>query len=313
MANPRLDISSPHATGRIDRGQVRRSATAEIVCAERAAETWRPADRRLIDDPYAQHFISKPGYRLLCATRATSALTRTVFDRRFPGFLAIVLLRNRWHEELLARALADGVDQVVLLGAGYDTTGLRLELGDARLFEVDAAPTQQSKREIIRRKQLPTRADITYVPCDFERDSLPQRLIEAGFDPGKPALIAWWGVSFFLTEQAVRATVRDVAELSAPGSLFTFDYVDASVIARTTRFVGALRALDAVSKRGEPYHFGMSLAGAERFVRSYGFDVEANLSVTELASRYAGKHGFPYSTDDFFSVMTARKAAQADL
>lgn len=312
MTNPRLDLTPPRPAERAGRGQQRRSATAEIVCAERAAETWRPADRRLIDDPYARHFISRPAYRLLCATRATSALTRTVFDRRFPGFLAIVLLRNRWHEELLGRALAAGIDQVVLLGAGYDTTGLRLDLGGARLFEVDAAPTQQCKREIIRRKRITPRADIAYVPCDFERDSLPQRLIEAGFDPGRPALIAWWGVSFFLTEQAVHATVRDVAELSAPGSLFTFDYVDASVIARTTRYVGALRALDAVAKRGEPYHFGMSLAGAERFVRSYGFEVAANRSVTELAARYAGRYGFPYSTDDFFGVMTARRAASAD-
>ena len=243
---------------------------------------------------------------MLVSFRATAALTRAVFDRRFPGFLAIVLLRNRWHEDLIARARQDGIDQIVLLGAGYDTTALRLDLGSARVFEVDAPPTQRVKRAIIARKRLTSTA--TYVPCDFERDSLPAKLTQAGFDPNRPALIAWWGVSFFLTEDAVRATVRDVASLSAPGSWFTFDYVDASVIDRTTTYRGALRALDAVEKRGEAYHFGLTRRGAGRFVQSYGFDVEANQSITELAARYGGEHGFPYSTDDFFGVMTARKA-----
>lgn len=289
------------------RGQLRRSRTAEIVCALRAVESRRPASRRLIDDPYAHRFVTTRMYRLLCGSRVTAALARPVFDRRYPGYLAIVLLRNRHHEQLVAEALDAGVGHVVLLGAGFDSTALRLDLGDATVYEVDAAPTQLVKRAVIERAGLAPRSRIRYVECDFERDSLPDRLAEHGFDPHAPALVVWWGVSFYLSEAAVRATIADVASLTAPGSRFAFDYVHESVVDGTTSFRGAQRSRAAVIRRGEPFRFGLRREDAPGFVRSFGFTVEDNLSIPELAARYGGARGFPYSTDDFFGVITARR------
>lgn len=289
------------------RGQVRRSQTAEIVCAQRAAETRRPADRRLIDDPYAEHFLTNGLHRFLCGTRAAAWLTRTGFDRLYPGYMAIVLLRNRWHEELLRQSLAAGIRQVVLLGAGLDSTALRLELGTTTVYEVDAGPTQQAKREVIARAGLAPRTETRYVECDFERESLPDRLGQAGFDPGAPAYIAWWGVSFFLTAEAVSGTMTDVASVAAPGSRFAFDYLDDSVVDGSTTFPGAARARAAVARRGEPYRFGLSRDAARQFVASYGFSVEHNFSLPDLAHRCGGRHRFPYSTDDFFGVITGRR------
>jgi methyltransferase (TIGR00027 family) len=288
------------------RGQVRPSRTAEIVCAERAIETLRPADRRMIDDPYARHFVTSRLYRFLCSTRATAGLTRAAFDRLYPGYLAIVLLRNRHHEELIARSLAEGVRQIALLGAGFDSTALRMDLGGATVYEVDAGPTQRAKRAVLERLKVAPRAGTRYVECDFERDSLPGRLADHGFHSGAPSLVLWWGVSFFLTEDAVRATMADVAALAAPGSRFALDYLDASVLDGTTGFRGAVRASTAVARRGEPYRFGLTREGAAEFVRSYGFAVEDNLSITDLAARCVG---FPYRTDDFFGVITGRRAS----
>ena len=287
-------------------GQVRRSATAEIVCALRAAETLRPPGRRLIDDPHARHFLGNGTYRRLTVNRLTAALSRRGFDRLYPGYMAIVLLRNRWHEAALTRALADGVEQVVLLGAGYDTTSLRLRLGGATLFEVDAPPTQQAKREVIRRHGLPDHG-VRYVPCDFERDTLSERLREHGFDSRARSLVAWWGVSLFLTEDAVRKTMADVASLTAPGSRFACDYLDPAVVDGTTAFPGARRARAAVARRGEPYRFGLGRAEAGQLLPSFGFEVEKNLSVTELVQLFGP---FPYRTDDFFGVITGRRVAR---
>jgi methyltransferase (TIGR00027 family) len=288
-------------------GQVRPSQTAEITCAQRAGETLRPAGRRLIDDPYAHHLVTRPVRRALVANRVTARLTLAVFDNRFPGFMAIVLLRNRWYEDLLASCVADGVPQVVMLGAGYDTTAWRLELGDAVLFEVDAGPTQTAKRAAMDRAGQPPAGRLEYVPCDFERDSLPERLVAHGFDPDRPSLFVWYGVSFFLSPEAVSQTIRDVAALSAPGSRFVWDYLDPAVVDGSSRFRGALRARAAVARRGEPYTFGIGPAGAEALMSSHGFSVEANVSMTDLAQRYAGRHGFPYSTDDFFGIVTGRR------
>jgi methyltransferase (TIGR00027 family) len=303
MARP---VISERRFNRQASGQVRRSATAEIVCAERAAETLRPPGRRLIDDPYAKYFLTTGTYRFLTASRLTAAVARRGFNRIYPGYMAIVLLRNRWYEAALARALADGVEQIVLLGAGYDTTSLRLGLGGATLFEVDAPPTQQAKREVIRRQGLPDHA-VRYVPCDFERDTLSARLHENGFDMQARSLVAWWGVSFFLSEDAVHKTMADVASLTAPGSRFVFDYLDPGVVDGTTVFRGARRARAAVARRGEPYRFGLTRDEAGQLLTSFGFDVEQNLSVTELAQLFGP---FPYRTDDFFGVIAGRRVTR---
>jgi methyltransferase (TIGR00027 family) len=289
------------------RGQVRPSATAEITCAQRAAETLLPDDRRLLDDPYARHFLRTRAMRVRCATPTAARLTLSVFDRRYPGFMAVVLLRQRWYEEVLASALADGIDQVVLLGAGYDTTSLRLDLGGARLFEVDAAPTQDAKRSAMTRLGLRPAADVTYVACDFERDDLPAALAAAGFDATAPSLVVWYGVSFFLSEQAVRQTVEDVARTSAPGSRFLWDYLDADVVSGTTPFVGARRARAAVARRGEPYTFGLA-AGEERaLLEPAGFDVRDHVRIRDLAQRYGGRDGIWCSDDDFVGILTAER------
>ncbi|WP_459984854.1 class I SAM-dependent methyltransferase [Nocardioides sp. AN3] len=290
-------------------GQLRPSQTAEITCAQRAAETLRPSDRRLIDDPVAQVFVTRPLRRLMIRNRLTSRITLTVFDRLYGGFMAVVLLRNRWFEELFAESVSGGVTQVVSLGAGYDTTAWRLDLGGVTLFEVDAPPTQDVKRALT--QGLQPRGDLRYVACDFETDSLPSQLLAAGFDPAKPALFVWYGVSFFLTPDAVRATLEDVAALAAAGSRFAWDYLDPSVVDGTSRYGGALRARAAVAKRGEPYTYGLTPDGAEGIMEAHGFRVEDNLSMTQLARRYGGERGFAYSTDDFFGIVTGVRVEDA--
>jgi len=99
--------------------------------------------------------------------------------------------------------------------------------------------------------------------------------------------------------------LRPIARRRLPRVVF--DYLDASVVAGTTTLRGAVRARAAVAKRGESYQFGLTRDGAADFVRSYGFAVEQNLSITDLASRFGGPPGFPYSTDDFFGVITATR------
>jgi methyltransferase (TIGR00027 family) len=289
------------------RGQVRPSETAEIVCALRAGESLMPPERRLIEDPYAHLFLTRPLHRALVGNRHAARLSLRAFDVRFPGFMAVVLLRNRRYEDVLARCVAEGVPQVVMLGAGYDTTAWRLDFGGATLFEVDAPPTQELKRSIGGRCGLRPRGAVRYVPCDFERDSLPERLTAHGFDPASPSLFVWYGVSFFLSGRAVAQTMRDVAALTAPGSVFVWDYLDPDVVQGTSPYRGAMSARAAVARRGEPYTFGLTRAEAADFVRGYGFQVEDNASMTDLAGRYGGSDGFRYSTDDFFCVVTGRR------
>ncbi len=221
--------------------------------------------------------------------------------------MAIVLLRNRWYEEVLADCLEEGITQVVNLGAGYDTTAWRLDLGGATLYEVDAPPTQQAKREIMAARGLEPKANLVYVPCDFERDSLPERLVAEGFDPTAPSLVVWYGVSFFLSAEAVAQTLDDVTSLTAPGSTFVWDYLSPDVVEGTSRYRGAMKARAAVAKRGEPYTFGLDADAADRLTERHGFTVQTNHSMRQLATRYGRPRRFRYSTDDFFGIVTGRR------
>src|SRR5271163_907419 len=137
---------------------------------------------------------------------------------------AFLVARSRYAEDLLARAVAaEQVRQYVLLGVGLDTFAYRNPWPELRVFEVDHPATQQWKRELLQTSAIPIPPNLTYVPVDFECQSLPEQLQAAGFDPGQPTFFAWLGVVPYLTLPAFRATVAFVAA-QPPGSGIALDY-----------------------------------------------------------------------------------------
>lgn len=289
------------------RRQTSPSATAEITCAQRAAETLMPMHSRLIKDPYARYFLRSRALKFWCTIPLAARFALFLCDRLYPGVQALVLLRNLWYEEILTNALQDGFTQVVLLGAGYDTTAHRLDLGSATLFEVDAPPTQEAKREVIRRHGHRPNGKVVYVPCDFEGDALVPCLQDHGFNPSARSLIVWYGVSYYLSAAAVRQTFSAVADLSAVGSRFLWDYMDPSVIDGTTVYVGAQRCRDAVAKHGEPFSFGVNREDAEHLMRTFGFDGLVHMTAVDLAARYGEKRSVWCRTDNFFGLIMGER------
>ncbi|MEY2442626.1 MAG: hypothetical protein QOJ46_2052 [bacterium] len=283
------------------------SVTARITCAQRAFEARQRADRKIFHDPYARHFLQSRLTRSLCATRVSARLALSAFDRRFPGFHTEIMLRNRVADEQMRWAIDQGIDQIVNLGAGYDTSAFRMDLGPAVLFEVDAPSTQEVKRRMIGEHDLVARHDVVYVPCDFERDVVAACLQSAGFDAGRPCVVVWLGVSYFLTESAATSTLQDVAAFSAPGSRLVWDYMDRGVVDGTTTAKGALRAREVVTRRGEPYVFGLESGGADALVEASGFTAVLHERTPQLAERYGGPNGVWCSTDDFMGVMVVER------
>src|SRR5690242_182102 len=136
------------AERRLDR---KPSLTAQANAAQRAAESMRPPDRRLLDDPYSRHFVEHPALRAMLAhPRAADAALR-VFDRCWGGLHAHIVLRVRYADDACKAAINDGVDQLVLLGAGFDPTSMRVATAPVTVFEVDAPTTQAHKRPVIER------------------------------------------------------------------------------------------------------------------------------------------------------------------
>src|SRR5580704_12884714 len=149
----------------------RPSRTALRVALRRAAHQLYDARPLVLDDPVAVPILGESYAEEL-------QRTPTRPDRPFSVALrAFLVARSRYAEDLLTQAVSRGVTQYVLLGAGLDTFAHRNPYPHLRVFEVDHPTTQAWKRDLLRTTTLPTPANLTYVPVDFERHSLPTQLL----------------------------------------------------------------------------------------------------------------------------------------
>lgn len=279
------------------------SLTAQINAAQRAAESMRPPGRRLINDPQSGHFVEHPVLRAALSHPWSADAALRVFDRVWGGLHAHIALRVRYADDACAAAFGAGIDQLVLLGAGFDTSALRIADASVTVFEVDAPATQAAKRPVA--EHLESNTQTIWVPCDFERDRLGDRLLEAGLDPARPSLIVWLGASMYLTRDAIDATLADLAQLCAPGSRLVLDYIRDGVVAGHTRWPGANRITRLVARRGEPYRSDFTDPGIDAVLDAHGFRPAEHLGVARLLGRYDPTNTSRLAADDWLAVTTA--------
>ena len=142
-------------------------------------------------------------------------------------FRASIVARARFIEDLVVDQVDRGVGQYVILGAGLDTFAQRRPEIASRLlvFEIDQPGPQSWKRQRLVDLGLGIPSFLRLVPVDFEAgDAWWDRLAAAGFDSGRPAVLASTGVSMYLTKDAIAATLRQVAAL-APGSMLAMSFM----------------------------------------------------------------------------------------
>ena len=181
----------------------------------------------------------------------------------------LVPWRTAVFDEALAAAL-ETVDQVVILGAGWDTRAYGACAGhDVTVFEVDAPPTQAIKRQGVENAALDT-SNVVFVPCDFTHTSWLDALQEHGFDPQKPAFFLWEGVTMYLPEEVVHTTLRTIASL-AGGTIVAFDGFGREWLETP---MGKTAARRVARFYHEPWIYGVSTqashAGLERFLAEQG-------------------------------------------
>jgi methyltransferase (TIGR00027 family) len=267
--------------------QGRPSITAEAVTMARAIEHLKPEGRRVVDDPYARLFLSRASRAALAAW--TGSLTGRALRALGPEGTTYVPLRHRFIDDHLANALDGGADQVVLLGAGYDTRAYRFadRLAGRPVFEVDLAPISQSKAATIERHrdEFPD-ANVVRVEIDFETDDLGDTLVAAGFHRDARSFFTWEGVPMYLTRAAVKATLAAVWDISGPASEIAHDmwYLvdDPSPLGTARRL-----APGALSVIGEPVTFSIHPEEVDCFLERHGFTLTDLALAGELAARYA--------------------------
>lgn len=260
------------------------SRTAQWVAAARGLGRLLPESTRLADDPYGLAFASPALGRLIDRTRAAWPDGADAIAR-VPGlslWIVYMQVRTRLIDDAVRAFVAGGGRQVVVLGAGYDCRALRLrELDGARVIEVDHPATQHHKRAVLAR--LAVTSPVDYLAWDFEThplDDLPGALADAGLDAGAPSLTIWEGVTMYLTDAAIDASLRAIATWSTAGSVLAMTYMTRSRLQRGL----AIRAVRAVVDRlGEPFRFGWEPDELPGYLAARGFTLDSDTSTVDAA------------------------------
>jgi methyltransferase (TIGR00027 family) len=250
----------------------------------RALESRRRAG--LFEDAYADRFL--PGDLRVAAAAARvppvrEAICRYI-DRRWPGARTSAAARTRAIDDLLVRSLEDGAEQVVLLGAGYDTRALRLPaLAKVPVFELDRRALIEAKTA--RLGSTPER--VRRVTIDFAADPVLEALERSGYDAGLPACFVWEGVTNYLTAEAADATFRAVAS-TAPGTRLIFTYVHRGAIDGSVEFEAADRLRGKVEGVGEPWTFGLHAAELASYLEQRGLELLSDEGADDYRRRLLG-------------------------
>jgi methyltransferase (TIGR00027 family) len=281
------------------------SRTAEFMAVFRASEHAKAAGARAFADPLAASLL--PGELRLAASLfkvpAAAALLNAYLDRRWPGARTSGIARTRLIDDWIGQAAGE-IDQIVLLGAGFDTRAWRLNaLASARIFEVDHPNTAAVKQARLRSAHADLRK-VTFVKVDFEKDDFDPLLRAAGFDTTRPAIVVWEGVSQYLTDETVCGVMRWAGKL-APGSRFIFTYVHEGVLNGSVAFVGADKVIAKVDGSGEPWRFGLLPEQLPAFLRERGLTLLSDLGADDYRAKVMGAEGRLMQGYSFYHTVLA--------
>lgn len=245
--------------------------TAFGPMVQAAIEQYEAPQRRLVTDDLALAILPAGQRAVVRAMRwpLLRRLTIAAGERAVPGSWSLITCRKRYIDEKLDEALPN-IDAVVVLGAGMDTRAYRLaHRSDIPVFEVDLPVNIARKTTAVQRAIGGVPASVHLVPLDFERDDLIDTLTDYGYQTDARTFFIWEGVTQYLTEDAVRATLR--ALLPAPaGSRLVFTYVRKDFIDGLNMY-GAAILYKRFRQRQQVWRFGLDPDTAPGFAAEYGW------------------------------------------
>lgn len=274
------------------------SRTARGAALQRAAHQLLETPA-VFQDPMALRILGAQGVAWL---GHNLDLYRTPASRAMRAFL---VMRSRYAEDRLALAVARGVTQYVVLGAGLDTFAYRNPHRRLRVFEVDHPSTQAWKRSRLKEQAIDIPRSLTFAPVDFETQTLADGLKAARFRADRPAFFSWLGVTIYLSKEAVAGTLRYVAARPA-GSQVVFDFAPPSDAISAQERASREKAAANVAKAGEPWINFYSPGPLVQEMRAAGYSAARALGSEEMNQRYFSNRADGFRLYGSGQVMTAQ-------
>ncbi|HSJ41064.1 MAG TPA: SAM-dependent methyltransferase [Xanthobacteraceae bacterium] len=243
-------------------------------------------------------------------------------DAEVVNTVRMMMIRTRFIDAALERAVGAGARQLVILGAGFDSHAYRCRelLKDLRVFEVDRAATQALKRERVLAASGSVPSNLTYVSIDFQHDELGEVLARHGHDRTQRTFFIMEGVTMYVPEEGVRRTLQFVGQ-HPPGSGIVFDFVPRAMVdmiaaidinnipAAARPFVQ--RFLDLT--KDEPWVFGIPLGTEGELLGEFGMDLREVMAIggPDSIARYLTKADGSQVGAKVLAEAMARAAARA--
>jgi methyltransferase (TIGR00027 family) len=265
----------------------RGSLTSKETLRWRAIESLRPEEERVCYDNMASSFMDRPWDRIT-RNRFMRKLLIRQSNKDFIGMGGFIVARTRYVDEYLKAQVAEGIKQLVILGAGYDSRAYRLGLSETgvKVFEVDHPDTQVLKMMKVQALFGSMPKHVAYVHVDFAREKLEVNLPKNGYDSGLKTLFIWEGVMMYLTAEAVDQTLAFISGHSGQGSCIVFDYLFESAIDGTSGLKEAELMKMHCAKLGEPLRFALKDNAIGQFLSSREFSLLENTDATSLKDAY---------------------------
>ena len=243
----------------------------------RAIESRKQEHERVCYDPLAKYFLYTWVRIITKSPTLAKMLVWFLGGRKYPGIPVLTMdyiaVRTRYIDDYLKECIGNGIRQLVILGAGYDSRAYRIEglRGKVKVFEVDHPVTQEAKMKRLKRLLGSLPGHVVYVPVDFSKEKLDGRLLESGYDRNSKTLFIWEGVTMYLSAEAVDETLAFVVNNSGEGGSIIFDYMYQSFVDGTYNTEEARRHRELHVKIGEPFVFGIKEGTIDDFLSRRGF------------------------------------------
>lgn len=281
-----------------------RSRTAEAAALQRALHlVWDDSPVIFNDDEIAA--LLSPALRLLLKQPFRPSRLLRVMTPEIIQLRGQIVVRSRYTEDKLQQRLAHGLNQYVVLSAGLDTFALRNKGNAASLdvYEVDQQDTQRWKRSLLREREP---ENLHFIPVDFERQSIADALQESTFDGSQPAFFSWLGTTYYLTREAIFASLESILATAASGSELVLDYWSQPPGANWRANLLLSGVKFAVATQREPLLSFFEPAELAHDVEAIGFEVIENFTPEDARKNYLGDRSDKLDVPDFGYLLHLR-------
>lgn len=261
------------------------SRTAEMTCVTRAASYFEKNIYYKSNDYFAPKLV--PSFLSLLLKQNW---IRRIYNKKTSpkGIYEYTIARTKYFDSIFHRAVQNEFEQILVLGAGFDSRGIRFlsEKSNTKVFELDVPKTQNAKIGQFKKRKIEIPSNIVFIPIDFNKESLTEKLMDYGFKKEKKALFLLEGLIMYLNEQAIDSTFQIIDEFSAKKSEIVFDSIYLSVLRKENLYYGEADIYNFVSKAGEGWTFGIEKGKFDSFLNKYHFSIIESMNSEKLEKRY---------------------------